>query len=74
MEKLLCNIVQRIVQLLWLELSAWRHWNKTLYAGTFSGKGRDIGLEHAENRQAPFLSFRQILCDLEAPRISLLWL
>jgi hypothetical protein len=48
----------RIVQLLWLELSAWRHRNKTLYAGTFNGKGRDIGLEHAENRRAPYLFFR----------------
>jgi len=43
-----------------------------LYAGTFNGKGRDIGLEHAENRQAPFLFLDGF--DLEAPRISLLWL
>jgi hypothetical protein len=55
---ILCKVS---VQLLWLEFSAWRHWNKTLYVGTFNGKGRDIGLEHAENHQARLLFFRWIL-------------
>lgn len=43
MQNYLCNIAYDKLRLLWLEVRAWRHRNKTLHTRTFNGKGRDIG-------------------------------